>query len=85
MGSEPLLNKRINEYLEIVGKYIKKGQIDLMTNGILLLKMDDSFFETCQRNHIRIAVTKYPVKVDYDRIEQLAISSSAINIPFLGL
>ena len=45
-----------------------------MTNGILLPKMDDSFFEIRQRNHIRIAVTKYPVNVDYDRIEQLVKS-----------
>lgn len=74
MGGEPLLNKRINEYLKTVGKYIEKGQIGLMTNGILLPRMDDSFFETCQRNYIRIAVTKYLVNVDYDRIEQLVKS-----------
>lgn len=58
MGGEPLLNKRINEYLDIVGKHVKKGQVDLLTNGLLLPRMDDSFYQTCRRNHIRIFVTR---------------------------
>ena len=70
LGGEPLLNPHIVEYLDVVGRYIKKAQVDLITNGILLPKMEDSFFEACKRNHIRIAVTKYPIKLDYFSIEK---------------
>ena len=82
MGGEPLLNKRIHAYLDIVGKYVKKGQVDLLTNGMLLPYMDDSFFEVCKRNHIRIAVTKYPTNIDYDRIEKVVKSKGCDYVIF---
>ena len=68
MGGEPLLNKDINRYLEIVGKAVKVGDVSLLTNGILLFKMDGSFFDTCKKYNIAIAVTKYPIGLDYGKM-----------------
>lgn len=66
LGGEPLLNKDVTKYLDVVGRYIKKGQVDLITNGLLLPKMGEDFFDSCKRNHIRIAITKYPIPFNYE-------------------
>ena len=74
LGGEPLLNKRINEYLDIVGRNVKNGTVDLITNGLLLPSMDESFFVSCKKNNIRIAITKYPVGFDYDKALEAVLS-----------
>ena len=43
LGGEPSLNKGIAQYLDIVGRYVKKGQVDLITNGLLIPKMEEGF------------------------------------------
>lgn len=70
LGGEPLLHPQINDFLELTRKYFPIGIIHLVTNGILLRKMDDAFWETCKKNDITIAVSKYPINVDYDEIEK---------------
>ena len=68
LGGEPLLNPDILRYLEIVGANIQKGQVDIITNGILLHRMDDAFFKTCRQYGIGIAVTAYPIELDYEKL-----------------
>ncbi|MCR5349151.1 MAG: radical SAM protein [Bacilli bacterium] len=60
MGGEPLLNPKIQDYLRACRRHIQDGQVDLVTNGTLLMKMSDSFFECCKENHICITVTRFP-------------------------
>lgn len=68
LGGEPLLNNDIEKYLDILGEKIRKGKIKLITNGIKLLSMPDSFYESCVKNNIIISITKYPIPLDYDLI-----------------
>jgi organic radical activating enzyme len=73
MGGEPLLHPRLTELLEIARKYLD-GTINIVTNGLLLTKMPDSFWESCRDNRITVKVTSYPVKIDHGKIRQLAKS-----------
>jgi hypothetical protein len=72
MGGEPLLHPRLNEILEISRKYFLKGHIELVSNGILLLRQNNSFWEICRKNDIVIAVTQYPIKLNHKEIEEKA-------------
>lgn len=72
MGGEPLLHPRINEIIEITRKYFTKGVIEIVTNGILLLKQDRLFWETCRENNIVISVTQYPININCKEIEETA-------------
>jgi len=45
LGGEPLLNKRINEYIEVAKKSNIADSYGVITNGILLFNMDDEFFD----------------------------------------
>jgi organic radical activating enzyme len=72
MGGEPLLHPHLNEIMKISRKHFVKGYIELVSNGILLLKQDKMFWETCRKNDIVVAVTQYPIKLDHKAIEQKA-------------
>lgn len=71
MGGEPLLNPNIKRFFEIARKYFDKTEIKLITNGILLLKQDNSFWQSMKDNKITLAPTKYPIKIDWDKIKEI--------------
>lgn len=68
MGGEPLLNPQIEDYCRMVRKYFPIGDVQVVTNGILLMKMPDSFYQTCKEAKITIHVTPYPIKLDHKAI-----------------
>jgi hypothetical protein len=72
MGGEPLLHPRLNEIMEISRKYFREGHIELVSNGILLLKQNEAFWKICRKNEIGVAVTQYPIKLNHKAIERKA-------------
>ena len=72
IGGEPLLHPKIIEILEVSRKYIQTGELLLYTNGTLLLNQNPAFWMCCRDNNIRISVTPYPIKLDYERIAEVA-------------
>ena len=73
MGGEPLLNPNVSQYLAIARKYFPKAQIRLVTNGLLLDRQDEIFWDACRENRIEIEYTKYPVKgIDYKKRREIA-------------
>ena len=74
MGGEPLLHPQVNEFLRISRENFPIGNINLFTNGLLLLQQTDEFWSICKENDINILVTKYPIPFDYDSAEQKARS-----------
>jgi len=71
MGGEPLLHPEISKLAEIARKYFD-GPVNIVTNGLLLEKMNEVFWESCRKNNIRLIVTSYPIKLDVKRIKELA-------------
>lgn len=67
LGGEPLLHPEVEKFFSITRKYFRKGKIKLLTNGLLLLKMKDEFWETIRATNAELWVTKYPVNFDYDK------------------
>ncbi|MBQ7630072.1 MAG: radical SAM protein [Selenomonadaceae bacterium] len=60
LGGEPLLNPELNEYIKLSRRLYPQAQIYVVTNGILLPKMPESFFETLRRYNAAIAISFYP-------------------------
>ena len=71
MGGEPLLNPNCERFFELTRKYFDKTEIKLITNGILLLKQNDSFWQSMKNNNITLAPTKYPIKIDWGKIKDI--------------
>jgi MoaA/NifB/PqqE/SkfB family radical SAM enzyme len=70
-GGEPLLHPRITDLLKMARNYFPKGVVRMITNGLLLCKQDEIFWELCKKHDITIIMTKYPINLDFDKIESL--------------
>lgn len=64
LGGEPLLHPRVNDFLTVARKYLPNTNISIVSNGILLTKMDESFWKTCRDNKIKIDLSQYPIILD---------------------
>ncbi|GHV83917.1 hypothetical protein AGMMS50212_12570 [Spirochaetia bacterium] len=85
MGGEPLLHPRLDEIIEVSRKYFPEGVIEIVTNGLLVLREDGHFWDVCCKNNITIAITQYPIKLDYKRIEEKANAKNVrLRYYFLG-
>ena len=71
-GGEPLLHPQLLCFMYVARKYFPNSKIQIVTNGILLLKQNKTFWKLCHELNIIIAPTKYPIQVDYDAIESIA-------------
>ena len=60
LGGEPLLNSEVGEYVKLCRKLYPLANIFVVTNGILLPKMSDEFFDTLNQNNAGIHVSFYP-------------------------
>lgn len=76
LGGEPTLHPDIINCLRITRKQFPDTELIVLTNGTLLLKLEDSpngnFWQTCKELNVHITVTVYPVKLDYAAIEEKA-------------
>lgn len=68
LGGEPLLHPEISRLLHIARSNMPFATISVITNGLLLPKMDDCFIKTCKRDRIQLLITRYPVSFDYDKV-----------------
>ena len=75
---EPLLHPEITKIIEIVRHYFPYGNIYLVTNGVLLNRMDESFWQQCKQSNIVIEPTQYPIKINYDEIQDMEFLSRPI-------
>ena len=63
LGGEPLLHPQCTEFLETARRIFPKSKIKLITNGILLPKEPDSFYEKCAKNNILLQPTRYNINI----------------------
>lgn len=72
MGGEPLLHPQLSDFFNVARQFFPKSALVLYTNGILLEQQNKDFWDSCLKNDIIINVTKYPINLDFEKIEQLA-------------
>lgn len=61
LGGEPLLHPEIEDFCKIARKLLPDTIIKIKTNGILLNKMPDSFFNCVKENNIKIEFSDYHI------------------------
>lgn len=75
LGGEPLLHEDICEFVEktrIAFPDVNLTEIRVISNGLLVNKMSDEFWDTLRKNKVILSVTKYPLTLDYDLMKQTA-------------
>lgn len=83
LGGEPLLHPDIIGFLKSSREAFQETDISVVTNGILLPKMSTNFWEACRQYKIAIAVTQYPIALDYEAIRNIAASYN-VDYRFFG-
>lgn len=61
LGGEPLLHPQVCKFMEITRRAFPKTDIRIVTNGILLSKMPQEFWQSVNENGIIIDLSKYPM------------------------
>lgn len=79
-GGEPLLHPDIEKFPKIIRRFFPNVNIRIVTNGILLFKQPDSFWQCCKENHVVLEQTKYPIPLDFAKIKQLAETNEVKHI-----
>lgn len=59
LGGEALLDADIIDYMEFARKALPDSEIQLVTNGLLLPKQSQDFYQCCRDNDITISVSGY--------------------------
>lgn len=66
IGGETLLYPRLVEAMQALRRNFPKQTLYIFTNGIALPKMDGIFWQTASQLGFVIAITRYPIRFDYD-------------------
>ena len=72
LGGEPLLHPQVNDFMKIAAKYFPNTELRLVTNGLLLPAMTQSFWETCRTTGTSIDVSRYNVGLNYSGLKKKA-------------
>jgi MoaA/NifB/PqqE/SkfB family radical SAM enzyme len=72
VGGEPLLHPNLMGILCITHLYFPCAKINIVTNGILLLKQKEDFWNCCKLNNVGIIISHYPIKLDIKSIKAMA-------------
>jgi hypothetical protein len=82
-GGEPLLHPDVSEFPYIIRNIFPKVEIRLVTNGIMLLDQPSSFWDSCRKNKVKINHTKYPIRLDFEKIKQV-MNDKRIEYQYMG-
>lgn len=72
LGGEPLLNPELTKMVEFTRELFPNGKNEIMTNGILLAEMDETFWKTLARANTKLRITKHPIYIDRSIAEKQA-------------
>lgn len=71
LGGEPLLHPEIITLMKIARDNFSEGNIYVFTNGILLPRMSDDFWQACHDSNISILISAYPIELDEEKIKAM--------------
>ena len=71
-GGEPLLNPKLPEIISCARSYFPNVNLQIITNGTLLTGAAVKFWESCRDNKAKISITLYPIKINIDKIKEIA-------------
>jgi organic radical activating enzyme len=72
-GGEPFLHPNLIELMSTARRHFyNKTNITIITNGTLLSSQHENFWKCCSENDIEIGISKYPIHLDIENIQNYA-------------
>jgi len=84
MGGEPLLHPQLIDFMRIARTYFYRSQVNILTNAILLLKQKQDFWDACKEYNINIQISRYPIKLDFNKIQEKIIKNGIYLDDFIA-
>lgn len=81
MGGEPLLNPEIGDYLTETRELLPETEIQLVTNGLLLLTASDKIFHCLEENRITVSISEYAPT--HERMHGIERRLQSFNIDYV--
>lgn len=72
LGGEPLLHERVNDFVNMTREIFPRTRLYLMTNGILVTRMNEDFWKTLSKANCTLLCDSYPINLDVEKIESRA-------------
>jgi MoaA/NifB/PqqE/SkfB family radical SAM enzyme len=71
LGGEPLLHPQVETFVRESRRIFPHTRLYVMTNGVLVTRMPDSFWETLNTESATLLCDSYPINIDHERIDEL--------------
>jgi MoaA/NifB/PqqE/SkfB family radical SAM enzyme len=71
LGGEPLLHPDVESFVREARRIFPATRLYVMTNGILVTRMPDSFWKTLHDQNTTLLCDSYPINIDHEKIEEL--------------
>lgn len=71
LGGEPLLHPEVEQFVRQTRRLFPATRLSLMTNGILVTRMPESFWVTLHETSTTLLCDSYPINIDHDAIDTL--------------
>jgi len=72
LGGEPLLHPQLESFVRVTRRLFPDSRINLMSNAVLVPKMDEAFWQMLIDTDAWLVCDLYPAKIDVERVERLA-------------
>ena len=69
-GGEALLHPQLTDFFAVARSHFPNTNIRLGTNGVLLAKQEEDFWEACRKYNVAVEQTKYPIDIDFEKIKR---------------
>jgi len=71
LGGEPLLHPEVEAFVLEARRLFPRTRLSLMTNGILVTRMPESFWRTLHETGTTLLCDSYPINIPHERIDEL--------------
>jgi len=79
LGGEPLMHPELESFIETTREYFSRSRVNVMTNGVLLPRMRQSFWDAMREADAWLLCDDYPIGASRETIDALA-RTQGVNI-----
>jgi len=71
LGGEPLLHPQVADFVRVARTHFPHTRMSLMTNGVLVTRMGDEFWDALADTGVVLLCDSYPIDLPRERIDEL--------------
>lgn len=78
LGGEPLLHPEVEKFVHETRRVFPRTRLSVMTNGILVTRMPESFWRTLHDEKTTLLCDAYPINISKERIDALGLQHGIV-------